>query len=98
MRDFFFVNATEAGNTVEPARSVNPRRVEASPYIQELLSPFAAVSMRVVLRGQSCFYHNDVCARLFLSTEEANELYATKNKARLPSCRGCSQAATAAQR
>ncbi|CAM9177087.1 unnamed protein product [Pylaiella littoralis] len=70
----------EAGNTVEPARSVNPRRVEASPYIQELLSPFAAVSMRVVLRGQSCFYHNDVCARLFLSTEEANELYATKNK------------------
>ncbi|CAN0336645.1 unnamed protein product [Hapterophycus canaliculatus] len=36
--------------------------------------------MRVVLRGQSSFYHNDVCARLFLSTEEANELYAANKQ------------------
>lgn len=74
--------AKEAGNTIEPARFVNQGHQEAPPYIQELSSPFAAVSMRVVLRGQSCFYHNDMCTRLFLSTEEANELYSTNGKAR----------------
>ncbi|CAN0107526.1 unnamed protein product, partial [Scytosiphon promiscuus] len=71
----------DAGNTIEPVRP--PAQLghqEAPPYIQELASQFAAVSMRVVLRGQSSFYHNDVCARLFLSTDEANELYAANKQ------------------
>eukprot|EP00903_Cladosiphon_okamuranus_P010863 g10260.t1 len=66
----------EAGNTIEPARLVKLNHQEAPPYIQELSSRFAAVSTRVVLRGQSTFFNNEMCARLFMSTEQANELYA----------------------
>lgn len=54
---------------------------KAPPYIQELLSQFAAVSTRVVLRGQSYFIHNEMCTRLFMSTEQANELYASNKQA-----------------
>lgn len=56
--------------------------VEVPAYIRELLSKVAAVSMRVVVRGQSCFHHNDMCNTLFLSSEEANELYAANKQAR----------------
>eukprot|EP00752_Nemacystus_decipiens_P016274 g14553.t1 len=70
----------EAGNTIEPARSVTLGHQEAPPYIQELLSRFAAVSTRVVLRGQSTFFHNEMCARLFMSTVQANELYASNKQ------------------
>ena len=72
---------TEAGNTIEPARPVKLGHQEAPPFIQELLSQFAAVSTRVVLRGQSTFFHNEMCARLFMSTDQANELYASNTQA-----------------
>lgn len=78
----FLRREAEAGNTIEPAPPVKLSHQEAPPYIQELLSQqFAAVSTRVVLRGQSTFSHNDMCARLFLSTEQANELYASNMQA-----------------
>ncbi|CAM9645297.1 unnamed protein product, partial [Laminaria digitata] len=71
----------EAGNPVAPAPHVPfEHRVEAPPYIQELSSEFAAVSIRVVLRGQSCFYHNTMCEKLFLSSEAANEMYASNKQ------------------
>ena len=77
----FARGTTEAGNTIEPARPVKLGDQEAPPYIQELLSQFAAVSTRVVLRGQSTFFHNEMCARLFMSTDQANELYASNMQA-----------------
>lgn len=40
--------------------------------------------MRVVLRGQSCFYHNDMCRTLFMSSETANEIYAANKQVREP--------------
>lgn len=84
--DCFF--STEAGNPVAPAPHVPfEHRVEAPPYIQELSSEFAAVSIRVVLRGQSCFYHNNMCQKLFLSSEAANEMYASNKQASRSACR-----------
>lgn len=75
-----FLARADAGNPVTPAPHVPfEHRVEAPPYVQELASKFAAVSMRVVLRGQSCFYHNGMCRKLFMSSEAANEMY-TANK------------------
>lgn len=59
-------------------------QVKASPYIQELSSVFAAVSTRVVLRGQSCFYHNEMCRKLFMSSEDANQMYAANEQASRP--------------
>lgn len=55
--------------------------MEVPPYIRELSSNVAAVSMRMVVRGQSCFFHNDMCRKLFLSSEEANEMYAENKQA-----------------
>lgn len=90
------LHVAEAGNTIEPARPVKLGHQEAPPYIRELSSQFAAVSTRVVLRGQSNFVHNEMCAHLFMSTEQANELYASNTQAskrarargRHRSCRG----------
>ncbi|CAB1116832.1 unnamed protein product [Ectocarpus sp. CCAP 1310/34] len=70
----------EAGNTIEPVPPAELGHQETPQYIQEMSSVFAAVSMRVVLRGQSSFHHNDVCGRLFLTTHEANEMYACDNQ------------------
>lgn len=70
---------SEAGNPVTPARSTPfaHSRFEVPTYVRELASKIAAVSMRVVVRGQSCFYHNDMCEELFMSSEAANDMYAT---------------------
>lgn len=74
----------EAGQPVTPVRHAHfEHRVEVPRYIQELESTVAAVSVRVVVRGQSCFYHNDVCSRLFLSSEGANDMYAANQQVRL---------------
>ena len=71
----------EEGAKVTPTPHVpHQHHAVASPYIQELSSDFAAVSMRVVLRGQSCFYHNDMCQELFLSSEDANQMYAANEQ------------------
>ncbi|CAN0533426.1 unnamed protein product, partial [Ectocarpus sp. 12 AP-2014] len=70
----------EAGNTIEPVPPAELGHQETPQYIQEMSSVFAAVSMRVVLRGQSSFHHNDVCGRLFLTTQEANEMYSSDNQ------------------
>lgn len=78
-----FLVIAEAGNPVTPAPHVPfEHRVEATPYIQELSSEFSAVSTRVVLRGQCCFYHNEMCRKLFLSSEAANDMYSTNKQAR----------------
>lgn len=71
----------EAGHPVTPVPHVPFNRpAEASPYVQELWSEFAAVSMRVAVRGQSYFQNNKLCEDLFLSSEAANALYATKKR------------------
>ncbi|CAM9307648.1 unnamed protein product, partial [Sphacelaria rigidula] len=77
----------EAGQPVTPARKQPfEHRVEAPAYIRELSSKVAAVSMRVVVRGQSCFLHNDMCRKLFLSSEEANAMYAENRQDVWASC------------
>lgn len=78
---FPFLARADAGNPVTPAPHVPFKHsVEAPPYIKDLESKFAAVSMRVVLRGQSCFYHNGICRKLFMSSEAANEMYAANKQ------------------
>lgn len=91
-----FFRSAESGNTIEPVPPAELGHQETPQYIQEMSSVFAAVSMRVVLRGQSSFHHNDLCGRLFLTTQEANEMYASDNQVPKPAPFSAKAAAAAA--